>query len=125
MQTGFRAGLAALALVLAMSLPTSAVAQEERNVFDRVGSGAFDVVLLRPTGAVRLVLGSAFAGVATVFPLAFVYPVGLATGKMDQIYERSIFAYPLGFDEGRNAEIYDRAVVEPFDYTFRRKIGEF
>ncbi len=88
----FAAGLAMLSIALA---PAAALAEEEGA--ERVAAIAFDVVILRPAGFVRFVLGSVIATV--VLPFALI--------------------------SGQTEEIVETLIGEPGEYTFLRELGDF
>ncbi len=89
----FAAGLAMLSIALA---PAAALAEEARGA-ERVAEIAFDVVILRPAGFVRFVLGSVIATV--VLPFALI--------------------------SGQTEEIVETLIGEPGEYTFLRELGDF
>lgn len=62
-----------------------------------------DLVLLRPLGVGRIVVGSVL-----LIPSTLINAIGL----------------PLGQDTGVFAEDLDRFVIEPVEYTFQRPVGE-
>ncbi len=88
----FAAGLAMLSIALA---PAAALAEEEGA--ERVAAIAFDLVVLRPAGFVRFVLGSVIATV--VLPFALI--------------------------SGQTEEIVETLIGEPGEYTFLRELGDF
>lgn len=68
-----------------------------RSGADRIGGYVFDSLILRPAGAVMLVVGSVFA----------------------------IPSYPLAMSTGNQKAVLERCVLDPYDYTFTRSIGDF
>jgi hypothetical protein len=88
------AALAALSLLLA---PAVALAEADAAEAAPVAAVAFDLLILRPAGLVRFVLGSAIASVAI--------PFALVSGQTDEVVEQLI--------------------GEPGAYTFQRKLGDF
>ena len=88
----FAAGLAMLSIALA---PAAALAEEEGA--ERVAAIAFDVVILRPAGFVRFVLGSVIATV--------VLPFALISGQAE--------------------EVVDTLIGNPGEFTFLRELGDF
>ena len=90
----FVAALAVLSIALA---PATALAEEEAMGAERVAAIAFDLVILRPAGFVRFVLGSAIATV--------VLPFALISGQAE--------------------ETLDTLVGDPGEYTFLRELGDF
>ena len=97
----------ALSLGLALSLVSSGAQADMADAgrgAKAVGEDAFDLVVLRPTGIVSLLVGSVFF-VATVPAVA---PYSASQGSIDGIrgsYE--VFVYP------------------PYEYTFQRDLGDF
>jgi len=91
---------AAAAIALFVSLtglsPGSALA-EPANETDRVGGYVFDSLILRPSGLVLLVIGSVFA----------------------------IPSYPLSMISGNQDSVLERCVLDPYEFTFKRPIGDF
>lgn len=103
-------GLSALLLVACTLLPAYAQDQgtgpmataptppEERRVpAPDPGAMIMDLIIVRPVSLVALALGTGMSIVAT--------PVALASGSTGAVYER--------------------LVVEPFNFTVRRPLGEF
>ena len=88
----FAAGLAVLSIALA---PAAALAEEEGA--ERVAAIAFDVVILRPAGFVRFVLGSVIATV--VLPFALI--------------------------SGQTEEVVETLIGNPGEFTFLRELGDF
>ena len=92
-----RKRLAAALAVLSIALAPAAAFAEEEAGAERVAAIVFDLVILRPAGLVRFVLGSAIATVAL--------PFALISGQADETMER--------------------LVGEPGEYTFLRELGDF
>jgi hypothetical protein len=90
----FAAGLAALSIALA---PAAALAEEETGGAERVLAITFDLLILRPAGFARFVLGSAIASV--VLPFALI--------------------------SGQTEEIAETLIGDPGEYTFLRELGDF
>ena len=90
------AAILALAILLA-ALPAAAALAEPANEADRYGGYVFDGLILRPAGVALLVFGSVFA----------------------------IPSYPLSMISGSQKIVLERCVLDPYDYTFTRKIGDF
>ncbi|MFP6622796.1 MAG: hypothetical protein VCC20_04905 [Myxococcota bacterium] len=88
------AALAALSIALA---PAVALAEADAAGAAPVAAVAFDLLILRPAGLVRFVLGSAIASVAI--------PFALVSGQTDEVVEQLI--------------------AEPGAYTFQRRLGDF
>jgi hypothetical protein len=96
----------ALALTLALA-PTggaladiqneTTTADQDRHPADRIGGYVFDGLILRPTGAVLLVVGSVFA----------------------------IPSYPIAMISGSQQAVLERCVLDPYDYTVPRAFGDF
>ena len=94
----FRKRLAATLAMLAIALaPATALAEEQAEGAERVAEIAFDLVILRPAGFARVVLGAALLWVA--LPFAYV--------------------------SGNSEEVMEKLVGEPGKYTFRRALGDF
>ncbi len=90
----FAAATAVLSIALA---PATALAEADAAGEAPVVAAAFDLLILRPAGLVRFVLGSAIASVAI--------PFALVSGQTDEVVEQLI--------------------GEPGAYTFTRKLGDF
>jgi len=93
-----------LALCLAAPGAQAVEAAEIEHGFLRVGEQAFDLVVLRPTGFIALVVGSAFFTASA--PVAA--PYHAVKGSMEGV---------------RGA--YDVFVYPPYEYTILRPLGEF
>ena len=92
------AAFAVLSIALAPCLfPEEALAAEEEGGAEQVAAIVFDVLILRPAGLVRVLLGSALA--------AIVIPFALATGEADDVLQR--------------------LVGDPAEATFLRELGDF
>ena len=89
---------AAVALVIGLAiLPTGSAVAEPANETDRIGGYVFDSLILRPSGLVLLVFGSVFA----------------------------IPSYPLSMIDGTQDVVLERCVLDPYEFTFTRPIGDF
>lgn len=88
---------AAVAMLCIAFAPATALAEADAAEPDRAAAIAFDLLILRPAGLARFVLGSAIATV--VIPFALV--------------------------SGQTAEVVEQLIGEPGAYTFQRKLGDF
>lgn len=89
--------ISALFGALVIIAPTPSFA-ERANVFSKI----FDVVILRPLGTIKLVVG-----ITALVPAAFFYTLKL----------------PFDPDMSEFGEVAEILVVEPANYVFRRPIG--
>jgi hypothetical protein len=96
------ASVLGIALVSA-PLPAAAASPGWERVFQGFRS-SIDIVVLRPLGVARLVLGGAI-----LLPMSTVL---------------NAVVFPIGRDTRIFVEDWDRFVVEPAEYTFQREIGE-
>ncbi|MEE2674677.1 MAG: hypothetical protein VX466_12830 [Myxococcota bacterium] len=90
----FAVAVAVLSIVLA---PAAALAEADRIEPREAAVMTFDLLVLRPAGLARFVLGSAIATV--VLPFALI--------------------------SGQTEEIVEQLIGEPGAYTFQRKLGDF
>jgi hypothetical protein len=90
---------AQIGLLVAITPAVGFAADDEASV----GAKIFDATVLRPLGAVRLVVGTAALAVTSVL-----YTLRL----------------PINPDTGAYREAADILVVEPGNYVFRRPLGE-
>ncbi len=98
--------LVALALVLALGPRVAGAAgfSESASAAASVGEDAFDLIVLRPTGAVALALGSIFFAAS----VPFVAPAPAFKGSTEGIQGAfDVFVHP------------------PYEYTFLRDLGDF
>lgn len=99
--------LSVLTGVLLAQAPGMALAEEPaRSTADAVSDAAaigVDVVLLRPLGFVRFVVG-----VVAMVPISVIDTIAL----------------PYHMDDGVYRENYERLIADPVDYVFKRPIGE-
>ena len=106
-------GTARIAAVLAAALLVLPAASASAATADEVTEKVFDVAILRTGGVLKILFGSAI--------LVGAYPVALIGEVMSQaIYDD---APPVGDGGSRDAVQY--LVVEPWEYTFDRPLGEF
>ncbi|MFK7896419.1 MAG: hypothetical protein AB8G23_11315 [Myxococcota bacterium] len=94
------AAVLGLSLVIVAAGTSPGMAADSR--VGEIGNKAVDAVLLRPGGALRMVVGGLFMVPASLFNLAALPSQGLA------VYQET-------------AEVL---VLEPFRYTFQRPLGE-
>jgi len=80
--------------------PTASLADDDDP---SVGAKIFDVIILRPVGAVRLIVGAGALAITSV------------------LYT---FRLPFDSDTGPFEEAAEILVVEPGNYVFRRPLGE-
>ncbi len=94
----FAAALATLAIALSPCVfAEEALAAEEAMGAERVAAITFDLLILRPGGLARFLLGSVIAPIAC--------PLALATGDAEDVMQR--------------------LVGQPAEYTFLRELGDF
>jgi hypothetical protein len=84
--------------VLVAIAPTASFADDVS-----VGAKIFDVMILRPLGAVKV-----FVGLTALIPASFLYT----------------FRMPFDSDTGVYREAAEMLVIEPANYVFRRPLGE-
>jgi len=87
--------------------PMASFAEEKASTryenFERGAEKTFDLLLLRPLGSIRVVVG-----MAAMVPVSIVYTL----------------SYPLHSDPGIYGEAAEFFVVEPANFAFRRPLGE-
>lgn len=105
----FFAALATSAILVTMPLP--AVADDgQPSLMERaepalaVWRGGVDIFVLRPLGTVRLVVG-------TVVAMPFSTVINAA-------------GWPISRDSSLFKDDFDKFIVEPWEYSFERRVGE-
>ena len=90
-----RLSFASLGLFAALAV-LAAPATARAASLDEIGGTVFDALLLRPAGVVKLALGGV-----------------------------SMVTYPIVYWSGQRDDMTERLVTQPFEYLFRRPLGDF
>ena len=102
------AALATSAILV--TTPLAAAADDQPSLMERaepvfaVWRGGVDIFILRPLSTLRLVVG-------TVVAMPFSTAINAAT-------------WPISRDSSLFKDDFDKFIVEPWEYTFERRVGE-